>query len=161
MSVDRVSFNRIKRSAFRIMTLALVVSAAASCSNRLSVHGSILDQQKLSEVKAGQMTRQEVQEILGSPSSKAVFDQESWYYISSKTSSFAFFEPKVLERKVVIVRFDDKGVVKKVENLDLKDGRNVQIVERTTPTKGKEFTLIEQVVGNVGRFTGGLNKQAQ
>ncbi|MEQ8193017.1 MAG: outer membrane protein assembly factor BamE [Rhodospirillales bacterium] len=151
----------MKHSAFRLFACVLIASAVASCGSRLSVHGSIVDPQKLSEVKSGQMTRQEVQEILGSPSSKAVFDQESWYYISSKTSSFAFFEPKFLERNVVIVRFDKKGVVSKVEKLDLKDGRKVQIVERTTPTKGKEFTFIEQVVGNVGRFTGGLNKQAQ
>ena len=141
------------------MAIAMIAFIVASCSPRLSIHGNSLDTARLSEVKPGEMVRQEVQEILGSPSSKAVFDQESWYYVSSRTESFAFFKPKITKRSVVIIRFDKKGVVSEVKMLDLKDGRKVQFVERVTPTKGKELTFIEQMVGNIGRFTGDFNKK--
>ncbi len=143
------------RQMFGPVLAALMIAViVVSCSPRLSIHGNSLDPARLSEVKPGEMSRQEVQEILGSPSSKAVFDQESWYYISSRTEAFAFFKPKVTERNIVIVRFDKKGIVSEVKTLDLKDGLPVEFVERQTPTSGKELTFIEQMVGNIGRFTG-------
>ena len=135
-----------------ICVTVLSIVMLGGCSNRLTVHGSVIDPQKLSEVKPGEMTRREVQEILGSPSSKAVFDKESWYYVSSRTESFAFFEPKITQRKVVIIRFDKKGLVSEVDALNLKDGRKVKLVERVTPTKGKEYSFIEQLVGNIGTY---------
>jgi len=151
---------QIRAKRFAAHALVLIVSAAmmSACSSRLTVHGSVVDPERLAEVKPGEMTRREVQEILGSPSSKAVFDKESWYYVSSRTESFAFFEPKITERKVVIIRFNKKGIVADVDKLDLKDGKKIEIVERETPTKGKEYTLIEQLVGNVGSYMGRLNK---
>ena len=148
-----------RKRIFLALAVTLIFSLSSACSTRLSVHGTELNPQKLSEIKSGEMSRREVQEILGSPSSKAVFDKESWYYVSSRTETFAFFEPKIKDRKVVIIRFDKKGIVSNVETLNLKDGRKVQIVERETPTKGKDFTIIEQLVGNIGSYTGKLNKE--
>ena len=53
-----------------------------------------------------------------------------------------------------MVRFDKKGVVQQVERLDKQDGRDVQVVDRKTPTRGKELTVLEQLLGNVGKFSG-------
>lgn len=153
---------KIKRKLItHTIVVALAITMINACSSRLTVHGSDVDPQKLAEIKPGEMARREVQEILGSPSSKAVFDKESWYYVSSRTESFAFFEPKITERKVVIIRFDKKGIVSKVDSLSLADGQKIEIVDRVTPTKGKEYTLIEQLVGNVGQYTGKINRAGQ
>jgi len=135
-----------------ICAVILMITIVGACSPRLSVHGSVVDKQKLENVKPGQMSRREVQEILGSPSSKAVFDKESWYYISSRTESFAFFEPKITQRKIIIIRFDKKGIVSGINSLDLKDGQKILMVDRETPTKGKEYSFIEQLVGNIGTY---------
>ena len=45
---------------------------------------------------------------------------------------------------------------------DLYDGRRVAIVDRQTPTRGRELSLLEQLLGNIGRlpadsFTGEEN----
>ena len=98
------------------------------------------------------LPKSEVEEILGSPSSKSIFDGETWFYVSKRTNTLAFFEPKVSERKVLVLKFDKKGVVKKVENLSLADGRNVNLVDRETPSAGNEIGFIEQMFLNLGRF---------
>ncbi len=158
MWTEQSKIERGGKIVLRAMAMALVLVGSTACAKRLTIHGAILNQEKLAEIKPGEISRREVQEILGSPSSKAVFDKESWYYVSSRTETFAFFEPKIMDRRVVIIRFDKKGVVSKVETLNLKDGRKVQFVERVTPTKGKEFTLIEQLVGKIGSFSSNLIK---
>lgn len=127
----------------------------AACGSRITVNGNAPDEELLAEVRPGQVKRDDVREILGSPSVVATFDQENWYYISQKTETFAFFEPDVLERRVVIVRFNGEGVVSAVDNLTLEDGKDIQFVERETPTTGSEYSLIQQLFGNIGRFNPG------
>ena len=39
-----------------------------------------------------------------------------------------------------------------MEKVDPKLAQNVDIVTRKTPTAGKEFTAVQQFVGNLGKF---------
>ena len=132
--------------------MAAVALAVVACSPRIDSRGNLPDPDKLAEIKPGKHSRNDVAEILGSPSSIAVFDQETWYYISKRTEAVAFFEPDVAERQVVIVRFNKKGVVTGVETLGLEQGHAVEAVERKTPTAGAELSIMQQLLGNMGRF---------
>ena len=55
-------------------------------------------------------------------------------------------------RRIVAIEFDDGGTVSNVEEYDLADGRNVNLVGRETPTRGRELTILEQLFGNIGRL---------
>jgi outer membrane protein assembly factor BamE (lipoprotein component of BamABCDE complex) len=55
---------------------------------------------------------------------------------------------------VLIIKFDKKGVVSDVEKKTLKDGRDIAIVQRETPTTGSDISVIQQLFGNIGRFPG-------
>ena len=132
--------------------MAAVALAVVACSPRIDSRGNLPDPDKLAEIKPGKHSRNDVAEILGSPSSIAVFDQETWYYISKRTETVAFFEAEVAERQVVIVHFDKKGVVTGVETLGLERSHAVEPVERETPTAGAEMTIMQQLLGNMGRF---------
>ena len=94
----------------------------------------------------------DVERRLGSPSSINMFGEETWMYIGETTEAVAFFEPKVNERSVLVVIFDDKGIVKDIQSHGLDVARDVEPVERTTPTVGKNLTVIEQLMGNLNRF---------
>ncbi len=94
----------------------------------------------------------QVAEILGSPSNISTFDLETWYYVSQRTETTAFFEPDVMTRQVVILRFDKGGTLADVRTIGLEEGHNVLPVERETPTSGNEMTFIEQIIGNLGKF---------
>ena len=131
--------------------VALLVSA---CSPTLNNHGNIPDQDLVDSIRIGINNREQVSSILGAPSAVATFDKEAWYYVGARTSQIAFFDPELLDRKVLVVRFDKKGIVRQVEQLDKNNGRNVQMVDRQTPTRGKELTILEQLLGNIGRFGG-------
>lgn len=143
-----------RRLRRRTLYAALIAGAVAACSPTLENHGNIPDPEIVKSVRVGMSNRAQVTEMLGSPSAVATFDKESWYYIGKRTSQFAFLEPELLQRMILVIRFDDKGIVQQVEHLTQEDGRDVQFVERKTPTHGRELTLIEQLVGNVGRFGG-------
>jgi len=52
----------------------------------------------------------------------------------------------------VAIHFDPSGVVEDVKVYGPDDARQVKLVDRTTPTAGKEITVLQQLLGNVGRF---------
>jgi outer membrane protein assembly factor BamE (lipoprotein component of BamABCDE complex) len=129
------------------------VAVLAACSPEKVVHGTLPDKELVAEIKPGQTRQEDVTRILGTPSATATFDKETWYYVGERTETLAFFKPDVLEHRVVVVRFDKEGVVRDIEQVDAtKAGKDVSLVERETPTKGKELTILQQLIGNVGRF---------
>lgn len=126
--------------------------AITGCSANYDNTGYVTRPDAMSQLKPGVVTREDVQRLLGTPSSVAAFDDKTWYYIGEKTEQVAFWEPTVLERHVLAVKFDESGVLTDVESHDLKDGKPVQPVVRETPTAGQELTFFEQLLGNLGRY---------
>lgn len=137
------------------VALSLIAASAlvlAGCTGRVAVRGNLPDAERLAEVVPGEISRDEVSEILGSPSSVAAFDGETWFYVSEKTETLAFLKPKIVERKVIVVSFDDEGMVEEVRELGIDDAKQIDPVDRKTPTSGNEFTFMDQLIGNFGRF---------
>jgi outer membrane protein assembly factor BamE (lipoprotein component of BamABCDE complex) len=128
------------------------VTALAGCSPTFMTHGHRIDDEALARIEPGRTSRDEVLGLLGSPSSLATFDANDWYYVSQRTERKSFYQSDVIEQQVVTVSFDDAGMVEAVEQDTLADARAVDLVERETPTEGNEFTILEQFIGNVGRF---------
>jgi outer membrane protein assembly factor BamE (lipoprotein component of BamABCDE complex) len=126
------------------------------------VRGYVPDEERLVRLEPGRQTRDDVQELLGTPASQGVFDAEqSWYYISRKTYQFAFLQPEVLDQKVVVVHFDDAGTLRDVRRYSLEDGMVVDPVTRQTPAPGKELTFLEQLLGNLGKFNKATSPSAR
>ena len=144
---------RFRKLTKCIMVACLALSVGA-CSARVANRGNQPDPALIADIASGGISKQEIREILGSPSSANTFGQETWYYISEITETLAFFEPEVKERQVLIIKFDDEGKMQALEHLDLKDGRRLAHIERVTPTFGQELTVVGQIIGNFRRFTG-------
>ncbi len=143
-------------SILSIVARALVIGVV-SCAPITNQHGNPPDEEALSRIGPG-VSRSEVADILGSPSSVATFGEqtgeETWYYIATRTETVAFYEPTVLDQRVVAIAFDEAGVVTSVRRYGLDDARNIEPVERSTATGGRKLTILQQLVGNLGRFPG-------
>jgi len=146
MAQSAAPFNRL------LLASALTLSLLGACSPTIENRGYVPDKEAVEKVKPGSQTRSDVAELLGTPSSVTPFSDNTWIYIQSKTSTTAFFDPKFLEQNVVVVDFDDAGLVQGVRRYTLQDGKVFDPVSRTTPAPGKELSFIEQLVGNVGKF---------
>ena len=141
-----------------IATTSILLSLAA-CAPIVRSHGNIVTDDQLSQIHPGVSQQADVAAILGTPSAGGTFDPNQWYYIGQVTEKTAFFAPEVVERKVLRITFDQAtGNVSKIEQLDKDAGQNVDLVARTTPTSGHDLGMMEQVLGNIGRFTKADNK---
>lgn len=146
--------------SFRLgLLIAAGLLALNGCVAVRSSHGYVLERgEEELTAKVGLDTKESVLARYGEPSMVGAFDQNAWYYMSSYDTSRAFFRPETKMRRVIAFRFDDEGVVKEIGDYDLSDGLDVKMVSRATPTRGKELTFWEQLLGNVGQLpaaTGG------
>ena len=143
-------FNR----AWRCIAATALVPLLVACAPITNQRGNLPDSELLSQIEPGEQSRDDVANILGSPTSIASFGGETWYYISSQTETIAFYEPEVVDQRVVAIAFDDDGMVASVRTYGLEDAQDIEPVARVTPTGGREMTFLEQLFGNIGRFTG-------
>ena len=131
--------------------LAFVVMLAG-CASDVTQRGNLPDLDKLASITPGEATFRDVALTLGSPSTVSTFKTEVWYYIAARTQETAFFRPSVLDQQVVVIAFDDAGTVSSIARYDMDDARDIEPVDRVTPTSGKELSFIQQIIGNIGRF---------
>ena len=144
----------MKTSNNRLFAATVLVSCAllTGCAKDIEARGNLPTPEALARLAPGEQTRQDVEGILGTPATTALFDNENWYYISAHTTQYAFYPNHELDRTVYIVSFDPRGILTGVRKLNLEDGQNVTVEARQTPTKGREVSLIEQLLGNIGRI---------
>lgn len=157
VSKARASFGILDTSRWTwgLRSLAAPMLAAAilgACESDVHLRGHPPDPDRLALIKPGSQTRSQVMEMLGSPTTVSPFDGRTIYYVSQRTRTVTYHEPETLSREVVAISFDDSQRVAEVKTYTLADGRPIEPVARETPTPGREFTLMQQLLGNLGRF---------
>lgn len=153
MAIRHSTFRGIRLHACRAALAALAAGLVLSaCSPKIVQHGNVPDEEQVVQIQPGLDNRERVQQLLGSPSTQGSFGQEIWYYVSRKTTQTGFLEPDVVDQGVLAITFDQQGVVSDLKIYDQSDGRLVAMVDRETPTHGNEMTILQQLLGNLGRF---------
>jgi outer membrane protein assembly factor BamE (lipoprotein component of BamABCDE complex) len=128
-----------------VLTLALAGTLAA-CTPVINQRGYLADPAVENAIKVGADTKTTVQQHLGDPSTTATFGNAAWYYISSVEKQIAFFKPIIEKRTILAIYFDKDGKVTGVRHFGLQDGPVVAFETRTTPTRGRELTFLQQLL---------------
>ena len=141
------------------LTAALLASAGlTACSPITSYSGFQAIDSDPKDVKVGTDTKSTVRAKLGSPSATSTFDPNVWFYVNQVKERVAFRRPQVTSRNITAIVFNkDSEMVETVNVYTLKDGKVIAFNNRETPTRGREMTVLEQLLGSVGR--GGLLPQ--
>ncbi len=126
--------------------LGVAVTGLSACSTFTTVqrHGYVISQDQLDQVPVGS-SKEQVDFVLGTPSTTATFGNEVYYYISQTTETTAFLAPKTTDQPIPAVYLDDHRRVERFANYGLEDGRVVDFISRSTPTTGAEVSLLRQI----------------
>ncbi len=146
------SFRPKLRSLVALSAIVALGAAAAGCAPVVARQGFQVQDSSPRDIKVGEDTKSSVLAKLGSPSAVSTFEPNVWYYISQTAETYTYHKPQVSARDVVVVTFDKSGdQVTKIDTLALKDGKRMAYNRRETPTRGREMTALEQLLGNIGR----------
>jgi len=127
--------------------------ALAGCDTIVDHRGFSPTPGSVEKLEVGTQSREDVIRLIGAPSAVATFNPNTWYYISQQQETLAFFKPETTEQHILQLTFNDAGRLTTLKNYDIKDSRDITMVSRVTPTAGKGLTILEQLLGNVGKFS--------
>jgi outer membrane protein assembly factor BamE (lipoprotein component of BamABCDE complex) len=116
------------------------------------LRGNKVDPESMKELTPGTSTKADVSAIIGSPTAHDSFDDNTWLYISEVTQQRIGRTLGELEQNVIVLNFDEGGVLKSIKSLDQADGLPVTVIARTTASPGTEASFMQQLLGNIGRF---------
>lgn len=143
---------RTKRLFGAGLALGAIAALAGCVQPRIDQRGNRPDEDQVVQISPGVDDKYRVAELIGTPSAISTFNDRTWYYISKRTETTAFFEPEVVDQQVLAISFTEDDIVDSMRVYGQEDGRTIAYVDRTTPTEGNELTIMQQLLGNLGRF---------
>jgi len=140
----------------KLIILLAASALCTACNPVLRTHGYVPTSEKPQAVNPDTDTKTSVLSRLGNPSVKSTFDEEIeddvWYYINSVRQRYAYLRPQIEDRTITAIHFNPDGQVTQVAEYGLEDGVPVNYVDRKTPTRGRELSVLEQIFGTIGRL---------
>lgn len=123
--------------------------------------GNKVDPELLAQLVPGTSSRADATALIGSPTARATFDDNTWIYINETTKPIIGGTQRIRDQQVVVLTFDQGGVLRSVEKRGQDDAQDVSVVSRSTPSPGNNASVLQQLLGNVGRFSPGGNTGGQ
>lgn len=136
----------------RALLLGVLVFGLTACAAVYRNHGYVPSDEDLAEITVGVDTQGSVEEAVGRPTTSGVLQDQAWYYVGSRWRHFGALAPKAIERQVVAISFDGRGVVTNIERFGLEDGQVVPLSRRVTDSSVRNTTFLRQLLGNIGQF---------
>ena len=136
----------------RLSFAAIVVGSLslAGCSGHVIHQGHLFQEEDLAQVRPG-MTKEQVTLALGTPDTQSPVNGGAYYYISTtENQPMAFMAPKVTDRRVVAVYFNNKEHVEQIANYGMKDGKVFDFVSRQTPSYSRDQGILNELFRNIG-----------
>ena len=116
-----------------IIFLSLIV---ANCTFKPVVkhHGVPFLEKKQASLVVNETNKNDIRKILGNPSTYSKFDNDIWIYIERKQTQSKLKnlgKMKIYTNNVLVLDFDNYGILKKKEFYNKDDMKNIKVVEAT------------------------------
>ena len=145
-----MSTNKI---ALTVFCISILCSCSTSKQNEWFVthNGNMPSEERIAKIEKGS-SKDDVLQILGTPSTVAAFDENTWIYMSSDIKRVAFFAPKEIDRNVLKIKFDRDGNVTQIARLNKDNGVDLVPSQEKTEVKGQEPGFFQKYFGGVGQY---------
>ena len=134
----------------KILLLVLACFFLNTCSGIKNNNGYMPVQDRVDQLKVNKTSLSFAKSTLGEPALILGNQEPIFIYSSQVSNSILFFEPKVISRDVLVLYFNKKKKLKKVEKFNLKDGKSFQMNKDTTDLNADQRSLIATLFSNIG-----------
>jgi outer membrane protein assembly factor BamE (lipoprotein component of BamABCDE complex) len=136
----------------KLLTFVTIILSITSCSPTEHVRGTVFEIDQVKKIVPNLTTLTEVHKLLGPPSSITLFRKKSWLYIGEETTTVSFFDPKIQDRKTLIITFNDDDTVASYEIKEFHQGHTIKPNDDSTKTYGNDPSLLSELFGNIGKY---------
>ena len=134
----------------KITLFAATFFFLSTCSGIKSNNGYMPVRDNIDKLKVNVTSASSAKTILGEPALILGKKEPIFVYSSQISDRVLFFEPKVISRNVLVLYFNKKKKLKKLDKFNLDDGKYVDLNTGTTSMKYEEKSLLASIFSNVG-----------
>ena len=142
--------NNFKMIKQKIVLLTVTCFFLNACSGIKSNNGYMPVSDKIDQLKVNVTTSMSAKSELGEPALVLGSREPIFIYSSQITDRILFFEPKVVSRDILVLYFNKKKRLKKLDKFNKNDGKYIDINTGNTKLKDKEKSLLAAIFSNVG-----------
>ena len=120
---------------FNIILIIALFFSACGLKKVEDVHGVRFLDKKQEKLTINKSNKNDIQLLLGAPSTKGAFDSNLWIYIERKTdnsSLIKFGKEKITVNNILILEINSMGLLEKKDFLDLKNMKEIKFNELET-----------------------------
>ncbi len=133
--------------------ISILFFLTLSCSiNKVSnTHGYRFIESKITKISINKSNKNDVKKIIGPPSTKSNFD-DIWFYIERKKTNQSIYKlgkKKISKNNVLVVEFNNMGIVSNLKLLDLNSMKDIEIVEKITVKKFENKNRMYDILSTV------------
>ena len=115
-------------------------------------HGIQFLETKQEKLSINKSNKNDIQKILGPPSTKSTFNNDVWIYIERKTSKSSLFtlgKKKMVKNNVLVLEIDNKGLLVKKDFFDINDMNEFNFSEGTTEKTHSKRSFVYDFLSSV------------
>ena len=137
----------------KFLYLLFIFLFTLNCSiNKVSnTHGYRFLEKKYENIQLNKSNKNDIKKIIGPPSSRSKFDN-TWFFIERKKTNQSLFKlgkKKIERNNVIILEFNNMGLVSYKKLLDLNSMNDVAILEKRTIKKFKQDNLMYDILSTL------------
>ena len=137
----------------RFLLLLIIFFITACSSNKVSKnHGFISLESKLEEIVINKSNKNDIIKIIGYPSSISKFNSNKWFYIERKQTNQSLFKlgtKKISKNNILVIEFNNKGLIEKKKMIDLSDMNELKYVKKITTKKFEQENTIYNIFSSL------------
>ena len=137
----------------RIFLIILFIIASGCKANKVSKnHGFISLETKFEKIQINKTNKNDLIKTIGHPSSISEFDENKWFYIERKKTNQSLFKlgiKKINKNNILIVDFNNKGLVENKKLIDLNNMNDVKYVKKITQKKFDQDNTIYNIFSSL------------
>jgi len=131
----------------KILYIFLILITVTNCAPKKVVkhHGVPFLEKKQNSLVLNESNKNDVIKILGNPSTKSFFDDNIWIYIERKQTQSELInlgKMEIYKNDVLVVEFDDLGILKNKKLNDINKMENIMIAKETTENVNKNKSFL-------------------
>ncbi len=130
-----------------LLTILLLLT---SCLSRIENKGYSFDLTEY-KVKNGLSSKGEILKNMGSPTFISYIDDEIfWIYFEEKIKKILFFKPKILNRHILLIKFDNNNIVSRLNQYSLDSQKNIIFNKSRTILDSNNKSSLLEMFYNLG-----------
>ena len=135
-----------------ILIFVFIITTNCSANKVSKNHGFISLESKFEKIEINKTNKNDLVKVVGHPSSISEFDKNTWFYIERKKTNQSLFKlgiKKISKNNILIVEFNNKGLVKNKKLIDLNNMNDVKYVKKTTQKEFEQDNTIYNIFSSM------------